>query len=175
MKKENAEKELSYPVDVRTITGKGKHVRFTASENECKALAKRFELPAVKDLSVNIRIKKVGFIQMEGEIKARITQTDVVTLEPFDSVISEKFRVFFEVDKPENIRQAIDIDMDDEEIEPVRGGIIDCGAVAAEQFGLALDPFPKKSKKVFVYEDPLSKEEEKALHPFAGLKKLIKS
>ena len=52
--------------------------------------------------------------------------------------------------------------------------MIDAGAVVAEQFGLHLDLFPKKTKEIFVYEDPLSPEEEQQRHPFCVLKNLIK-
>ena len=167
-------KELTYPIDVRTITNKGNTIHFEADTAECAALAERFNLPQVLSLKADLNVRRAGLIVLEGSFCARLIQTCVVSLENFETTLEVPFKVFFDPALKKENNQIIDIDIGDEEAEPVQNGMIDAGAVVAEQFGLHLDLFPKKTKEIFVYEDPLSPEEEQQRHPFCVLKNLIK-
>lgn len=168
------QKELTYPIDVRTITGKETTIHFEANSSECAALADRFNVPQVLSLRADLTVRRAGLIILEGVFSAQVIQTCVVSLEPFETTVSAPFKVFFDPALKKENNQIIDIDIGDEEAEPVQNGMIDAGAVVAEQFGLHLDLFPKKTTKPFVYEDPLSAAEEEQKHPFRVLKNLIK-
>lgn len=168
------QKELTYPIDIRTITNKGTIVHFEAEPAECAALAERFNVPQILSLNADLSVRRAGLIVLEGSFSARLVQTCVVSLENFETTLSAPFKVFFDPSLKAKAESVIDIDVGDEEIEAVQNGIIDAGAVVAEQFGLHLDLFPKKTNKPFLYEDPLSPEEEQQKHPFHVLKNLIK-
>lgn len=168
------QKELTYPIDMRTIGNKETAVHFEADPAECVALAERFNVPKVLSLRADLTVRRAGLIVLEGTFSARLIQTCVVSLDDFETTLSAPFKVFFDPALKTKAEPIIDIDVGDEEVEPVHNGIIDAGAVVAEQFGLHLDLFPKKANRPFLYEDPLSPEEEEQKHPFHVLKNLIK-
>ena len=68
----------------------------------------------------------------------------MVTLDPVPARIDERF----EVDFLEGIQPAVaDLELDAEAAEapePAPDGWIDLGELAAEQLGLALDPYPRR-------------------------------
>lgn len=168
------QKEFTYPIDVRTITSKGMTIHLQADEAECAALADRFDVPRVISLSSDLTVRRAGLIVVEGTFKAVVEQICVVSLEKFENQIQSDFKLFFDPDMKKTHNQIIDIDVGDEEVEPIVNGRIDVGAALAEQFGLNLDLFPKKTKQPFCYADPLSEAEEKQKHPFSELKNLLK-
>ena len=170
------QKELTHPIDIRTITEKGINVAFEATPEELKALAKRFDVPEIKSLKTKLILAGTDLINVSGKFTAVVLLEDVVSLEKFQTTISEGFEVLFtKAKKPKTKKDSIEIDLSlDEEAEPISGNTIDCGDVVSEQFGLALPAFPKKTDTYFVYEEPLSEAEETAKNPFSILKKLKK-
>jgi uncharacterized metal-binding protein YceD (DUF177 family) len=99
-------------------------------------------LPAIGALSCRFRLQPLapGVVRAEGMLQARIVQTCVVTLEPFESDLAEAFAVRF---VPEaEVAEEIDFEAEDE--IPYAGAAIDLGEAAAEQLALALDPYPRK-------------------------------
>ena len=112
-----------------------------ATKAECAALAERMAIPAIASLSCHFRLSpsQGGVILAEGTLRARVTQICVVSLEPFTNIVAEDFRVRF-------VPEGTPIDDDDPESDdllPYAGNTIDLGEAAAEQLGLALDPFPR--------------------------------
>ncbi len=168
------QKEFTYPIDVRTITERGIPVHLVADERDCARLAERFDLPQVLSFRADLTARRAGLIVLEGNFTARVVQTCVVSMESFETDVAGEFKVFFDPDMKKTSDRIIDIDVGDEDVEPVQNGIIDAAAVVAEQFGLNLDLFPKKTNQPFMYADPLSEEEEAQKHPFAALKGLLK-
>ncbi len=112
---------------------------------------------------------------MTGQVRARIGQTCVVTLEPMESDIDEPIDMIFA--PPEQIPELSDLVDDaaesDEDIpdppEPIENGIIDLGRVATDALYLAVDPYPRKPDAVF---EPLVEAADPEDHPFAALKAL---
>jgi hypothetical protein len=84
-----------------------------------------------------------------------------VSLDDFDAPVEEMFQVRFVSVGQET--DDIDPELDDE--IPFEGNGIDLGEAAAEQLGLALDPYPRGSG----VEMP-AVEDEPEQHPFAALR-----
>ena len=151
---------------------------YFAEEGELAALAERFGLVALHALSGRLTITRPAdgpVIRLEGSLSAEVTQTCVVTLEPFTSRIEDSFVQLFTLDDSgEDESEVFAAPEDEEAPEPVSGGAIDLGEVLAEQLALALDPHPRKPGAAFsgayVGESGDEAEEEEERNPFAVLK-----
>lgn len=102
---------------------------------------------------------------------ARVTLTCVVTLEPVEQVIEEKFARLYLPGAP--APDLLDLDPDAEDPPEPLGDSLDPGEAAAEATALAIDPYPRKAGAVFngtiaapEGAEPLS---EAASKPFASL------
>ncbi len=154
---------FSRPVRVVPLPKDGLEQNIEANENERAALAKLNNLPAISKLSARFRItKQRRGVRVEGELSARLTQTCVVSLEPFEAEIAEPIDVNFapsSAAKPDSA-VAEDEDAPDEIVE----GRIDLGALAGEFLTLSLDPYPRKPGVAFE-PPPLAEEEDSAFAP----------
>ncbi len=132
--------ELPRPVPVARI-GAGLHVRVDMRQDEARAVAARMGLLAVHALACDFDLRRcqAGAVAATGRLRARVRQTCVVTLEPFDADVTEDFAVRFVPDGTET--EDLDVDAEDEIIYD--GDTIDLGEAACEQLALALDPFPR--------------------------------
>lgn len=134
--------ELHRPVALDRIGAGGLVVEVVAEPDELAVLAARMGLPSVGALRCQFELRRVGagLVVAEGRLLARVTQVCVVTLDPFESELSEAFTVHFvptgeEEDEP---------DPDAADQIPYEGGAIDLGEAASEQLALALDPYPRQ-------------------------------
>lgn len=157
--------EFPRPLSLDRIGPQGLDLTIEANPAECSALAVRMNLPAVLAVSCTFHLIREGrdVILARGALRARVTQTCVVSLDEFDSPIEEVFQVRF-VPSGEELND-VDPDADDE--IPFMGNLIDLGEAAAEQLGLALDPYPRRAG----VELPGTEDEPKP-HPFAALRRL---
>jgi hypothetical protein len=146
---------FSRPVRVDSIPRDGLEQTIEASQSERAALAKRMGLPAIERLAADFAIHRVGggIIEVRGEVRARLTQTCVVSLEPFDISLEEPIEVRFaapaEAPRPRaRSIEAPEADWpepgDADPPDPIVDGRIDLGALAAEFLSLGLDPYPRK-------------------------------
>ncbi len=133
--------EMSRPIAFERVGPRGLDVTVEASAEESVALAERMGLPEVGSLVCRFRLTPEGKtrVRAEGHLQAVVVQTCVVSLENFESVVEEDFVVRF-VPAAE-IREDVDLDDDDE--VAIENGLLDVGEAAAEQLGLALDPYPR--------------------------------
>lgn len=128
------------------------HETFHADEVECAALAQRFGIPGIARLSGTLDVSRPGqgpAVRVVGDVSAEVTQTCVVSLEPFTQTVAEAFvqRYTFEtVAEPEEVFSDPDAE---EPPEPITGETLDMGEVLAEQLALALDPYPHAPGVVF--------------------------
>jgi uncharacterized metal-binding protein YceD (DUF177 family) len=120
----------------------GTHVEVEAEPDEREAVARRMGLKALPMLHCRFELHRLGgqVVQATGSLRARVVQTCVMTLEPFEAEVIEDFAVRFVPEGTES--DALDIEADDE--IAYAGGAIDLGEAASEQLALALDPFPRK-------------------------------
>jgi uncharacterized metal-binding protein YceD (DUF177 family) len=139
--------ELSRMVPLHRITREGLDVRVEADDAECAALARRMGLPAVLSLSCAYRLRttRQGAIAARGELKARVVQTCVVTMDEFEADVTESFRVRFVPAGTE----SDDLDPDTEDDIGYDGEAIDLGEATAQQLSLALEPYPRKPGVTF--------------------------
>jgi len=154
--------ELHRPILIDRIGPDGLDIVVEATPAECAALAERMNLPAVSALSCEFHLEWESETRgvARGHLRAKVVQTCVVSLEDFEAAVDERFRVRFVPSGEEN--EFIDPDADDE--IPYEGRVLDLGEAAAEQLGLALDPYPRMPGA----ELP-DLEEDDSAHPFAGL------
>jgi uncharacterized metal-binding protein YceD (DUF177 family) len=154
--------EFHRPISLDRVGTHGLDLTLEASAPECAALAARMKLPAVHALSCQFHLIRESrdVVVARGYLRARITQTCVVSLEDFEATVEEGFQVRFVPSGDES--DEIDPETDDE--IPFEGNQIDLGEAAAEQLGLALDPYPRMPGA----ELPEA-EAEIEPHPFAAL------
>jgi len=169
----------SVPVALEDVPEAGLHVKLEASPAVRAALAPAAALRDLPELTAVFDVTRRGAgLRVLGHVKARVGQTCVVTLEPIDNVIDEKVELLFSPDAPvvpeggdpthhQTVAHTAD---EDEPPEPLIGGAIDLGAIAAEFLMLAIDPYPRKPGAEFAA-PPRDSETE---HPFAALAALKK-
>ena len=126
--------------------------QIVANDGECAALAEVFRLPGMAELSGDFILTSAkthgGVIDAELRLRARVMQTCVITLEPFDTVVQEIAQLRFV--PATNLHEDAEIaELSPEALEapdeiPYAGEVIDLGATLAEQLALALDPYPRK-------------------------------
>ena len=165
------------PVAVLQIPEDGLHRDLDADDAVRKAMA---ELAGIREVllahaSFDVTPKSGGRFHVAGNIRARVGQTCVVTLDPIENDIDEPVDLMFA--PPEQIPQLSDL-VDDavedgadtpDAPEPIEGGVIDLGRVATDALFLAIDPYPRKPDAVFEHEITPPDPED---HPFAALKAL---
>lgn len=115
-----------------------------AGEAECRALARRFDLPAIGRLEATGTVARRtpgGLVTVTGTLTAEVTQRCVVSLEPMPATVAADFQRFF----APSLETAAEIEIDPEEdlLEPLDGEMIDVGEIVAEELSLALDPYPR--------------------------------
>ena len=173
MKQERVQEEPAWdhPLAVAEIPPEGAVLKLVPGEAEREALARHAGVLAVPSLVADIKATPdgKGGVVIEGDLAARVRQTCVVSLEPFDNAVNEHIALRF---LPEGTRVAVGDDEKTEEEEPdlVRGGIVDLGAVIAEFLALGVDPYPRRPGAVFT--PPAADARDEASSPFAALGKL---
>jgi uncharacterized metal-binding protein YceD (DUF177 family) len=157
--------EFHRSISLDRIGPHGLDITVDANKAECSALAVRMNIPAVLALSCEFHLIREGrdVVEARGVLRARITQTCVISLEEFDASVEEIFQVCFVPSGEE----ADDIDPESVDEIPFEGNLIDLGEAAAEQLGLALDPYPRMPG----VEMPQA-EDEAEPNPFAALRRL---
>jgi uncharacterized metal-binding protein YceD (DUF177 family) len=178
---------FSRPVAVASIPESGSRVKFQASESECAALAEQDGLASLRDLVVEAELFRRGRegLIAKGRVSAVVTQTCVVTLEPFEALVDEAFEIEFAPQAEAETAYAramaeIEAALDKAAVlaaqkdppDPIIDGKVDLGALGAEFLALGLDPHPRKPGASFdEILDPLAEEKPS---PFAALAKIKK-
>jgi uncharacterized metal-binding protein YceD (DUF177 family) len=148
----------------------GQQVRIDAGPQQLAAIAAQLGLPRVESFAADIAVAPAGGrrYRASGEVKARVAQTCVVTLEDFAVDVAAPVDAVFadNADLPAPTRQEVERSLEDEDPpEPLDRGAIDVGALAIEFLALALDPYPRKPGAVLA-ESAIEVAEES---PFAAL------
>lgn len=173
--------EFSRPLSLDRISSTQHREEIAATDKERVDLAERFGLLSLDSLTASFTLKRVrkDLVRVKGHVTAELAQACVVTLDPVPGRIDERF----EVDFLEGVQPAVtDVELDAEAAEapePAPDGWIDLGELAAEQLGLALDPYPRKPDaevpaawKAEVAAQPTPAER---VNPFSVLEKLKSS
>ena len=112
-------------------------------------------------------------LDVAGEVRARVTQTCVVTGEDFEDGIVAPVHIRFspegrDPNAPLDPDELLDVGAEDPP-DLLVDGRIDLGAIACEFLALSLDPYPKKPGAAFE-----THAEPGAASPFAALSSLAK-
>ena len=165
--------ELLRPRRVTDLPPQGEDLAARGDAAARAALARRLDVPGVKRLSLEARLRpeQDGW-RVTGRVRARVTQTCVVTLEPVDQILDEPFSRLYLPDAPDPAAVALDPDEEEDPPEPL-GRVIDVAEIAAEALALALDPYPRAEGAAFK-NDAEAPEDEDAeddprRRPFASL------
>ena len=159
---------ISRPVDVERMALREDGVRLEATGEERRLVAEFLKIPAVHSLFGEFEVTgNRRRAKVTGRVSGRVSQTCVVTLEPFESDIAEDVDLTFAEERdnlsPEEIERR-KIDPPDEIVD----GKIDLGAVMTEFLALGLDPYPRKPGVDF---EPITDDKAED-SPFAALGKL---
>jgi uncharacterized metal-binding protein YceD (DUF177 family) len=170
--------EFSRPMALDRVGATPHREEITATEKERADLAQRFGLVNLDRLSASFALRRVrkDLVRAKGQVSAELVQACVVTLDPIPARIDEKFEVdFLEGAQPPVADLELDVE-GAEAPEPVPDGWIDLGELAAEQLGLAIDPYPRKPDAELPAEWKAEPGAEPAVaerpNPFAALEKL---
>lgn len=139
------EPELSHPVRLDRVTGAPLTVALRPDAAARGALAKRFDLVAVHGFVADLTVRRrpeSGWIEVSGPLTAEVVQNCVVTMEPVPASVRAEVLELFD-DSGELESAEVDLDPMAEAPEPVSGDSLDIGEIAAQTFGLALDPYPR--------------------------------
>jgi uncharacterized metal-binding protein YceD (DUF177 family) len=125
--------------------------------------------------SFNVMPNSGGRFHVTGQVRARIGQTCVVTLEEIENDIDEPVDLIFApLEQVPQMAALVDEAEESEEetpdpLEPIENGMIDLGKVATDALYLAVDPYPRKPGAVF---EPIVEAADPEDHPFAALRAL---
>lgn len=175
----DAQIPFSYPVKVGHISANPVDVHLEADGRELEGLAALWNVLSVERLSAELKVSrwKRDGVRIKGNVKAKLVQACVVTLDPVESEIDEDFEQIF---VPEGSKLARPPAADEGEMildpdgpdlpETFAGDTIDAGAVVTEFAALAIDPYPRKPDVEFEAHIEDTVENDAKPSPFAALK-----
>jgi uncharacterized metal-binding protein YceD (DUF177 family) len=145
--------EFSRRLAIDPWPGHAVSIEVSADPAERQALAERFGLLAVGSLRGHGRLERgsePGELVLRGWLEADVVQECVISLEPVPTRLRQRIeRRYRPIEasgsrwqhlQPHGMEELAD---DEEEVEPVVGGVVDLGEAFAEELGLALDPYPR--------------------------------
>ena len=152
--------EFSFPVDVISLPPSGRLYEIEADESARARVAARLGLVLLGSLAAkfNLLPRAGGMIDVTGTVRAKVTQTCVITLAPVQADVREEIEVRFVLplapaptpkaakktrgkaaEEPEDL-----IALGEEEPpEEAVGGEVDLGELAVVHLALGLDPYPR--------------------------------
>ncbi len=151
---------LTRMLAVETVPDTGLDIEVCANESERAALSDAFGLVAVQQFEAGFHVRKRGpeRYAVSGVLRALVTQTCGVSLEPFEAVVSASIEVEFApcrqpLGEPAGRKmtagRAAACTGPQDFPDPIFDGQIDLGALAAEFLALNLDPYPRKPGVMF--------------------------
>lgn len=168
------------PLLIDEVSDTGLDVSIEADAAECAAMAKSDGLVAIASFEADFHVAKQGptKFKVTGVLRARVAQTCVVSLDPFETDVRADIDVDFaaatavshgggESAGGRAASDAAQLDAPD----PIIDGRIDLGGLAEEFLILSLDPYPRKPG-VHFDELGLCGDVAEKVSPFAVLKKL---
>jgi uncharacterized metal-binding protein YceD (DUF177 family) len=139
-----SEPEFSRPVAADTISNNPQHRQIAAEAGERDALARRFGLLSLDKLTAVLDLQRQAgdVIHVSGHLSAEAVQRCVVSLVPVPAQIEADFEVSYGGAAAQGDEGEFDpVGIDGP--EPLVEGRIDLGEAVAQQFAIALDPYPR--------------------------------
>jgi hypothetical protein len=145
-------------------------LRLEADEPTRRAIARSLDLQALGALTADLDLKPwLDGAELNGRLRATITQLSGVSLDPFDTDIDESILVRFvpagSPNAPPPPEDEVEMDLEaDDPPDVVAGDSIDLAHYVVEHLALSIDPFARKPGEVFEPPPP-----ETPASPFAAL------
>jgi uncharacterized metal-binding protein YceD (DUF177 family) len=175
MNKEIEHSTLSRPLRIDEIRDEASgSVETTAAERT--AIAKLLDLRGIEGLSLTYRLVRAagGRLRLKGELKAKVIQTCVVSLEPIESSLEIPVEAEFWPQAMIAAHQERDEEHGGlplaEWPEPIEEGRIDLGPLIYEMLATSLEPYPKREGASFEWsQEGEERNLEPRTSPFAAL------
>lgn len=167
------------PFDTRRLGHDPVREEIATSEEERRAIAAFLEIVSVDALSASVTISRWSSagVEVNGQLRAKVVQSCIVTLDPVVQSIDDPFhRTFLPPHarkvEPRTVAEAEVIVQFDEEDPPddLEGPVLDLGPLIVEQLALALDPYPRADGATL--SDEFAAGEARKDSPFANLARL---
>lgn len=139
--------EFSRPLELREVSRDGLQRVIGATGGECAALATRFGLVGIVELTADLGVRRLSersVIAVQGRLKALVVQQCIVSLEPFECKVEQNVDERFSPADLSGTREVAAFGDEDFE-EPVAGDALDLGEIVAQCLSLALDPYPRRT------------------------------
>ena len=162
--------EFSRLVPLVRLGGEPLRRRIAAEAAERDALARRFELVSLDRLVTDVELirERGGTILLTAAFEADFVQECIVTLDPVPGRVAESFQLRY---GPAEAEETVPSGDDGPAFEPLTSDAIDIGEAVAQEFSLALPPFPRSPDAVVEIDDPTDGPED---GPFAALARLAR-
>jgi uncharacterized metal-binding protein YceD (DUF177 family) len=133
--------EFSRVIDLRQCDGR--KIELVASDEECAALAERFELVRIDSLKASLLLTRKGDeVEATGRLDTRFVQTCAVSAEDLPVAVNEPLTLRFVPASASNpLEEDLEIDSGDPDEIEYSGTAIDLGEAVAQSLALAIDPF----------------------------------
>jgi hypothetical protein len=154
MKHTDPRSPVSFFANVARLPQKGLPVVIEADAAQRAALAEAHGLLSVEAYRAELLVAswKRNGVKVSGRVEAEITQACIVTLDPVEAHIDEPVEALLLPEDSKLGRQGFEgggeilLDADGPDSpETFSGDTIDVGALAEQFFGLAINPYPRKS------------------------------
>jgi uncharacterized metal-binding protein YceD (DUF177 family) len=166
---------LSHDYNLARLGNAGDEVHFAADAEQRAAIARWSGVVSVEELETRVEVRKISPTRfgLTFHVKADVTQSCVVTLEPVVSHMERDFERELHFAGPLRHKAAeseIVLESDpDEGPEEIASLHYDLAVPVLEEFALSLEPYPRRPGVEFV---PKTDPEEAPQSPFAVLKGL---
>ena len=121
--------------------------KIEASDDECAALAKRFDLRSLSGLAASLDVQRLSegnFIKVEADFEADVVQACVVSLHDVPSHVKAHFETYFTEDGKEfDQDEDLSAELGDCPHNVISDGMLDLGELVAQHLSLELDPYPR--------------------------------
>jgi uncharacterized metal-binding protein YceD (DUF177 family) len=168
-KQELTEQEWSHFFDIEDLENGFAKVSIEASEEELHDMARRLNVMSLQSAKADLTLKKEQgghVIHVTGHFEIKVTQNCVVTLEDFETVMSEPVEGWF-ADKESAVsfaaakrekeittsRREIEMLEEVEDPEDIINGVIDLGELVTQHISLALPAYPHKQGVEYEFGD----------------------
>lgn len=180
--------EWSCIVDTTEMSQAGLRLSISPPPEVHQQLIQRLGIVTLEGLEADVALNRAthsAVLHVTGNIRAKIRQNCVVTLEPIDTEINENFEAWFtdpahavslaKVRQDKKVKKG-NVEMpildESEDPEPIIDGKIDLGELVTQHLSLAINPYPHKEGVQFEVGDDAPKPDKSDLqsNPFAALK-----
>jgi uncharacterized metal-binding protein YceD (DUF177 family) len=160
--------EFSRPVPLMRLGTEPFHREISATIAERAALARRFDLVSLDRLEAVVELVRQDerTVLLRAQFEAAFEQICTITLDPIASAIAAEFSLLYGA--PDAEEAAAGLVGDEVAFEPLPSEAIDIGEAVAQEFSLALPPFPRSPDAAIEIEAPAADDG----GPFAALSRL---